>query len=84
MGYWLPPPREVVEDKSKHNFFEKGLVLLQVSWFAVQCIARWVYGLPVSLLELHTLVHVVSAMFMYVFWFKVGIYILLLQLLTEC
>lgn len=74
MGHWIPPEEEVVKDKSKHDVFQKVLVMLQISWFALQCMARLVYRLPLTLLELHTMVHVVSAAIMYCFWFKVSLY----------
>lgn len=48
-----PPiiPRSLIEDRSKADTIQKGLVLLQVSWMAMQCIARKAYGLPLTLLE---------------------------------
>ncbi|KAF7516689.1 hypothetical protein G7054_g14046 [Neopestalotiopsis clavispora] len=70
MGYWFPVTRDLIDDKSKANNFQKGLVLLQVGWFAIQCTARKAYGLPLSLLEIHTVVHVATASIMYVFWFR--------------
>ena len=63
--------RAFIDDRSKANTLQKGLVLLQVGWMALQCIARKVHGLPLALLELHTMVHVVCAITMYAFWFKV-------------
>ena len=64
-------PTSRIEDRSKADTLQKGLVLLQVGWMALQCITRKVYGLPITLLELHTMVHVVCAIIMYAFWFKV-------------
>jgi hypothetical protein len=72
MGHWFPIKSDSIDDKSKASNFQKALVLLQVGWFAVQCIVRKVYGLPLSLLEVHTVVHVATAAIMYVFWFKVS------------
>ena len=63
-------PRSSIEDRSKADTVQKGLVLFQVVWMALQCIARKAYGLPLSLLELHTMVHVVCAMAMYGFWIE--------------
>ncbi len=60
----------LIEDRSKSDTLQKTLVLLQISWMAAQCIARKVHDLPITLLELHTMVHVVCAMLMYGFWFK--------------
>jgi hypothetical protein len=62
--------RSSIDDRSKADLLQKGLVLLQVTWMAVQCIARKAYGLPITLLELHTMVHVVCAFSMYAFWLK--------------
>lgn len=67
----LKVPKSLIEDRSKADTIQKSLVLLQVSWMAMQCIARKAYGLPLTLLELHTMVHVVCAVVMYGFWLKV-------------
>lgn len=61
-----------IDDRSKADTIQKALVLLQVTWMATQCIARTAYGLPICLLELHTMVHVICALAMYGFWFKVS------------
>lgn len=62
-----------IRDKSKANGLQKILVLLQVTWMATSCTVRLVYGLSLTLLEIHTLVHVVCAMSMFLSWFKVYI-----------
>ncbi|KAK3936520.1 hypothetical protein QBC46DRAFT_419077 [Diplogelasinospora grovesii] len=36
----------------------------------IQCIARAAHGLPLALLEVHTMVHVVCAGFLYALWLK--------------
>jgi hypothetical protein len=64
-------PRSDIDDRSKADTLQKALVLFQVSWMALQCIARKVLDLPLTLLELHTMVHVACAMCMYAFWLKV-------------
>jgi hypothetical protein len=69
-GY-LPMVSHVsIEDKSKADFLAKGIVILQAGWLLLQCIARKIESLPISLLELHSVVHVVCAFFMYIFWFR--------------
>lgn len=74
-GHFLNVSRDSINDKSKANLLAKGLVFLQVSWMVVQCIARKASGYPISMLEVHTLVHVVCASAMYALWFhKVGCY----------
>lgn len=57
-----------IEDKSKADHYTKDIVILQVSWMFLQCITRYIQELPVSTLEMHTLVHAVCAIFMYLFW----------------
>jgi hypothetical protein len=59
-----------IEDKSKADVLAKAIVVLQAGWLVLQCIARKIESLPTSLLEIHTIVHVVCAFFMYIFWFK--------------
>lgn len=68
-------PRTRILYQSKSDTLRKVLVLFQVSWMALQCIIRKIYGLPLSLLELHTMVHVVCALVMYIFWLKVRIHV---------
>jgi hypothetical protein len=59
-----------VEDKSKADALAKMLVLVQTGWFLVQCVARLIQGLPLTLLELHTVTHIFCALGMYIIWFK--------------
>ncbi|KAF4497904.1 hypothetical protein FAGAP_5916 [Fusarium agapanthi] len=56
--------------KSKADYLQKILVAMQVIWMAMQCIARKIKNLPLSLLEVHTMVHVVCAIFLYLCWFR--------------
>jgi hypothetical protein len=62
-------PRTIA-DKSKANLLAKGIVCLQVIWVAGQTIERKVAGYPVSLLELHTLVHICCALVIYTLWIQ--------------
>ena len=71
-GHFVTISKTRLEDKSKANILQKVLVVAQVSWMAVQCAFRGSLGLPISLLEVHTLVHVACAMLMYAFWIQVG------------
>jgi hypothetical protein len=68
-GHLFPISDESIRDKSKANFLAKGLVCFQVTWLLLQCIAREASGYPLTVLELHTLVHVVSALAIYTLWF---------------
>ena len=70
-GHWFYVSHETIDDKSKADYFQKILVLIQASWMAVQCIARHYYGLPLTLLEVHTMVHVACAMVFYACWLQV-------------
>jgi hypothetical protein len=67
-GLFLPMKKQSIRDKSKADFLAKGLVLCQVSFLIIQLIARKVQNLPVTLLEIHTSVHVVCALAMYCAW----------------
>jgi hypothetical protein len=50
---------------------QKIIVVGQVLWMVLQCIARTAYHLPLSLLEIHTMFHVACALLLYICWFKV-------------
>lgn len=63
----------VIEDKSKAALVQKCVVLIQVAWMGIQCIARKSAGYPVSLLELHTFGHVLVAMLLYLCWLRVSL-----------
>lgn len=59
-----------IKDKSKANTLAKGLVFLQITWTILQCLSRKVVGLPLSILEVHILVHAGCALIMYILWFN--------------
>ena len=44
-----------IQDRGKGDWFAKSLVLLQTSWFVMQCIARGIERLPLTHLEIVTL-----------------------------
>ncbi|KAI9767689.1 MAG: hypothetical protein M1840_005561 [Geoglossum simile] len=69
-GHFIDIPEDTIRDKSKADILAKGLVCCQVTWVVIQCIARKAHGLPVTLLEVHTMVHVVCALSMYALWFR--------------
>lgn len=68
-GHLFPISDESIRDKSKADFLAKGLICFQVTWLLLQCIARKASGYPLTVLELHTLVHVVCALAIYSLWF---------------
>lgn len=72
-GYDVGVSMEKIEDRSKQDTVQKLLVAAQVLWMAVQCAARPLYGLPLSLLEIHTMIQVLCATFLYAFWLKVSV-----------
>lgn len=67
---WVYVSKTKIDARSKADQIQKALVLLQVSWMVLQCIARRAYGLPLALLEVHIMVHVVCAVILYLFWFE--------------
>jgi hypothetical protein len=71
LGHFVTISEEEIRDKSKANVLQKILIVTQVGWMAVQCAVRAAWGLPICLLEIHTLVHVICAIGLYAFWFKV-------------
>ena len=62
--------QEDVKDKSKADTIAKALVCVQTIWFLIQGFARVVTGLPLTLLEVHTMTHIACALVMYMIWFK--------------
>ena len=71
-GHFIDISTEDITDKSKADIFTKSLVCIQVSWMVIQCIARKAAGYPLTLLEIHTMVHVVCALTIYMLWWKVS------------
>ncbi|KAG8820356.1 hypothetical protein FRC17_010187 [Serendipita sp. 399] len=64
---WLPTEMEI-EDRSKSDWIAKSIVLLQILWFIVQCIARKLGNLPLSELEVVTLSYTVINLAIYIAW----------------
>jgi hypothetical protein len=59
-----------IRDRSKGDAFSKGLVILQTSWFILQCIARWSQHLSLTELELVTLAFAAFNGVMYYLWWN--------------
>ena len=57
-----------IKDKGKSDWLAKSLVLLQTSWFVMQCIARGIEHLPVTHLEIVTLAYAAMNFVIYIFW----------------
>lgn len=57
-----------IKDKNKADSLAKLLVCIQAGWMIVQVISRRAHDLPTTLLEVHTVAHVVCALLMYAVW----------------
>lgn len=57
-----------IKDKNKADGLAKLLVCIQAGWMIVQVTSRAATGLATTLLEVHTVAHVVCALVMYVIW----------------
>lgn len=69
----VEPPiilEEEICDKSKGDFFTKLLVVVQTTWFMVQCIARWLIKLPVTELEIMTFSFAILNLITYALWWE--------------
>lgn len=69
-GHFVNISDAVIKDKSKADTLAKALVCTQVSWTLVQTVSRRIVGYPITLLEVHTLIHVACAIGMYGLWFQ--------------
>ena len=71
-GYesFIMPTKAEIEDKGKSDWLAKSLVLLQTSWFIMQCIARARKHLPVTHLEIVTLAYAAMNFVIYIFWWN--------------
>ena len=61
---------ESIRDKSKADSLAKMLVSLQVLWAILNSTSRLALGYPITVLEIHTLVHAACALLMYALWWK--------------
>ena len=67
---FMVPTEEEIKDKGKSDWLAKSLVLLQTSWFVVQCIARAKEHLPITHLEIVTLAYAAMNFVIYIFWWS--------------
>ncbi|KDQ55304.1 hypothetical protein JAAARDRAFT_133786 [Jaapia argillacea MUCL 33604] len=66
-----PPITEAhIQDRSKRDALSKGLVLVQTTWFILQCLARVIKRLPITELEIATLAFTVLNLATYWFWWN--------------
>ncbi|TFK66592.1 hypothetical protein BDN72DRAFT_748419, partial [Pluteus cervinus] len=61
-------PQKIIEDRSKGDFLSKGIVILQTSWFVLECLARFQQHLPVTELEVVTLAFALLNVITYALW----------------
>ena len=64
------PTEEEIKDKGKSDWLAKSVVLLQTSWFVMQCIARAIEHLPITHLEIVTLAYAAMNFVIYIFWWN--------------
>ena len=57
-----------VDDRAKADSFAKAFTVLQSTWTVINILARAVYSLPISLLELATVSYVACGIIIYAFW----------------
>ena len=69
-AYFPRIKRSDIQDKSKADVLAKGLVCVQVVWTVGQVIERKLASYPLTMLEVHTIVHVVCALLMYGLWIQ--------------
>ena len=63
-------PKADLEDRSKGDILSKCIAILQLVWFFIQLVARYVQGLPITLLEIDTLAVAVLTCIAYGWWWK--------------
>ncbi|KAG2354840.1 hypothetical protein BDR07DRAFT_1189119, partial [Suillus spraguei] len=59
-----------IEDRSKGDTLSKGIAILQLAWFVLQLVTRYVQNLPITLLEIDTLAAAALTGIAYGFWWK--------------
>ena len=64
----LPLKSAATQNSGQASGIVKVITCIQAAWFCSQCIARMSTGRAISLLELNTFAHCVSAFFIYGFW----------------
>ena len=67
---FIVPTEAEIKDRGKSDWLAKSLVLLQTSWFVMQCIARAIEHLPVTHLEIVTLAYAAMNFVIYIFWWS--------------
>ena len=72
LGYYHHVSDEALDERSQADLVQKLLALCQILWMAIQIGVRVGTGLQLTLLEIHTALHVACAAITYVFWLNVS------------
>lgn len=67
-GALVLPSESEIDDKSKRDALSKILLLVQILWFVVQCLARWHQDLPITGLEIATMAYTTLTLCVNVAW----------------
>lgn len=59
----------ITRDKNKADGFARAVMLIQISWFSVQCVGRAIQHLTLSTLELSTVAFIFCAVNTLYFWY---------------
>ncbi|KAG1848935.1 hypothetical protein DFJ58DRAFT_662682 [Suillus subalutaceus] len=59
-----------IEDRSKGDILSKGIAILQLAWFVLHFVTRYVQNLPITLLEIDTLAVATLTCITYNLWWK--------------
>ncbi|KAI5836783.1 hypothetical protein DFP73DRAFT_505522, partial [Morchella snyderi] len=61
---------EDIRDKGNANVLTKLIVSFQCGWYVVNLILRLITGLPIAFLELHVMIHIITTLAIYMFWWN--------------
>ena len=64
------PPLSEIEDKSKASNVSKAFACMQVVWFCMQCVERYLRKSPIILLEVVTMAHCISTLVIHCLWWR--------------
>ncbi|KAJ7760857.1 hypothetical protein DFH07DRAFT_918482 [Mycena maculata] len=65
---FIVPTEQEIKDRGKSDWLAKSFVLVQTTWFLLQCIARGIEHLPITKLEIVTCAYAVMNVAVYFFW----------------
>lgn len=63
-----PPSQSEIEERSKADIIAKTFVLSQINWFGLQVIGGLIQKLSVTPIEIHTAIHVLCTIIIYLLW----------------